>query len=116
MFRFQLHFDALNANVEPNEPNETIANMFSVSQRLGILRLPILQPWLPPLRVAPTDHAHSIEVTRHRNGTHREEVLSLYLLPTVFRFYPVDFCNERHQQTKPEPWMVSRDSVLHRPL
>ncbi|KAF8552300.1 cytochrome P450 [Imleria badia] len=59
---FNYDFKALSADGKPNELNEAFSTMFSASQRLSVL--PILQAWIPPLRLIPTERTRQVRAAQ----------------------------------------------------
>ncbi|KAF9236874.1 cytochrome P450 [Melanogaster broomeanus] len=59
---FNYNFDALDANEKPNELNEAFSTALNAVQGFSIFH--ILQAWIPPLRLIPTDRTQKIQVSQ----------------------------------------------------
>ncbi|KAF9219209.1 cytochrome P450 [Gyrodon lividus] len=71
---FNYDFDALNANEKPNELNEAFSTMFTATQKLSIF--PVLQAWISPLRLIPSDRARKIQVAQRTMARIGKELLT----------------------------------------
>ncbi|KAH7910533.1 cytochrome P450 [Hygrophoropsis aurantiaca] len=70
---FNYEFNSLNADEKKNELNEAFSTMFSAGTTVSVL--PMLQGWIPPLRVIPTDRGRKIAVAQKTMGRIGRELL-----------------------------------------
>ncbi|KAH7910532.1 cytochrome P450 [Hygrophoropsis aurantiaca] len=70
---FNYEFNSLDTSIKKNDLNEAIGTVFSAS--IAVNALSMLQTWIPPLRVIPTDRGRKITVAQQAMGHIGRELL-----------------------------------------